>query len=161
MEQEFLALVKEHNSAIHHACNTYARTLEREDMVQEILAAAWEGFPKFKGTSPFGVWFYGLCRNVCVHHLRKHVKRMGAVMVSTEIEEQIPYEDYSQEQAELCRFYELTLGTLPHIEKRYMQMYLGDLSFKQMQQITGVDENTLRVRIHRIKKRLRCKYGKK
>jgi RNA polymerase sigma-70 factor, ECF subfamily len=157
MEQEFLSLVKQHNACIHHACKTYARSLERDDMVQEILAAAWVSFKNFKNSAPFPQWFYGLCRNVCVSHLRKHVRRPEISVAHIESTDQ----DYSYEieyDIKLFNFYNNSINSLHSIERKYMEMYLTGMPFKQMERITGVDENSLRVRVHRIKKRLKQQY---
>lgn len=145
---------------MHHACNAYARKFDRDDMVQEILAAAWQSFPTFKNTAPFSQWFYGLCRNVCVHQWRKY--KQNPIVYTEAVPDREP--DYSYEidyDIRLLDFYETTLGSLHSIEKKYMEMYLSGMRFDKMEQITGVDEGTLRVRIHRIKKRLKKKYTNK
>ena len=160
MEKEFLSLVDDHKHYMTHVCRVYGRHLDRKDMMQEILAAAWQSFPTFQNRAPFSQWFYGLCRNVCVRHWRKHIQRVE-VYTSDVPENVLDYGYEIEYDLELFNFYNQALDGLHPIEKKYMQMYLDGTSFKKMEYITGVDQNTLRVRIHRIKKRLKKKYESK
>lgn len=160
MEQEFTALVKENNSLMHKVCNTYAASLDRDDLVQEILSRAWNSYANFKKASKFSTWFYKVCRNVCIDHIRKEKSKPVIVPITTDIAEGIAYKTDLLEKIKQGLRYETVINNLPIDEQQVIFMYMDGISFKEMQQITGITENALRVRVNRIRKRLILRYGK-
>lgn len=72
----------------------------------------------------------------------------------------IPYTDDIANKKLLEWRYGMVMNSLHPIERKYFALYLRGTSFKEIQRITGVDENTMRVRIHRIKEKLTKKFEK-
>jgi RNA polymerase sigma-70 factor (ECF subfamily) len=160
MEKDFVALVKENNNLMHDVCNTYAALLARDDLVQEILLRAWSSYSRFKWNSKFSTWFYAICRNVCIDNVRRQKSKPLIVPITTDIAESIAYKTDLFEKIKQGLRYETVINNLPPDEQQIIFMYMDGLTFKEMQAITGIDENTLRVRVNRIKKRLILRYGK-
>src|SRR6186713_574750 len=153
MGNEFLSLVAENKALMLYMHNRYARNADREDMMQEMLLNAWKSFPNFNSESKFSTWFHNLCRNVCLNHLRKEKTSPKLILFPGDIPDR-PYTDDIAEKKKLDKIYHIVINSLHPIERGYFKMYLNGLSFKEMEHLSGVDENTMRVRIHRIKNRL-------
>ncbi len=52
-------------------CYRWVRDRERAmDLSQDVLSAAWESLPGFKGESRFGTWLYAIARHKCWNALR-------------------------------------------------------------------------------------------
>lgn len=160
MQDNFTQLVNENKGIMHHVCNTYAATLDREELVQEILLGAWNSFANFKQQSKFTTWFYAVCRNICVDQLRRKMAQPVIVPITNDIAEGIAYKSDIYEKIKQGLRYETVINNLHPEEQQIIFMYLDGLSFKEIQNQTGIDEGTLRVRVSRIKKRLMLRYGK-
>ncbi len=152
-----MALVTENKALMLYAHNRYARGSDPEDIMQEMLLRAWKNFPNFKNQSKFSTWFHNLCRNVCIDYLRKKSNDPKIISFPGDIPDR-PYVDDVSEKKRLEKIYQTAINSLHPIERRYFKMYLDGLSFKQMEHLTEVDQNTMRVRIHRIKERLAKKF---
>lgn len=160
MQQEFTQLVNENKNLIHHVCQTYAATLDREELVQEILLRAWTNFKNFQQNSKFTTWFYAVCRNTCIDQLRRNKSKPVIVPITNDIAECITYKTDIYEKIKQGMRYETVINNLPPDEQQIIFMYLDGISFKEIQNQTGIDECALRVRVSRIKKRLILRYGR-
>ncbi len=73
--------------------------------------------------------------------------------------EEVPYEvsaeaiDFTKEE-QLQQLYK-AIGQLGEIEKAIVMLYLEDKSYEEMEEILGINQNNLRVKMNRIKEKLR------
>lgn len=73
--------------------------------------------------------------------------------------EAVPYEvsaeaiDFTKEE-QLLQLYK-AIGQLGEIEKAIVMLYLEDKSYEEMEEILGINQNNLRVKMNRIKEKLR------
>jgi RNA polymerase sigma factor (sigma-70 family) len=161
MENEFIALVNQNRGMMYHARNTYAASInEEDDLIQDMLFGAWKNFNTFKKSSKFSTWFYAICRNICIDRVRKKKSEPVIVPITNDIAEGIAYKSDLYEKIKQGIRYETVINNLPADEQQIVFMYLDGLSFKEIEAQTGIDGNTLRTRISRIKKRLMLRYGK-
>jgi len=160
MQKEFLALVNQNKNMMYHALKTYGASLNEDDLIQDILLGAWQNFKTFKNNSKFSTWFYAVCRNICIDRTRRKKAQPLIVPITNDIAESIAYKTDIYEKIKQGMRYEAVIGNLPIEEQQIVFMYLDGLSFKEIEAQTGIDGNTLRTRISRIKKRLMLRYGK-
>lgn len=160
MEKEFISLVNENRAIMYKVCNVYAAKLSSEDLVQDILLRAWKNFKTFKKNSKFSTWFYAICRNTCIDYVRRKKAQPLIVPITNDIAEGIAYKSDIYEKIKQGMRYETVINNLPPEEQQIVFMYLDGLSFKEIESQTGINANTLTVRINRIKKRLILRYGK-
>jgi RNA polymerase sigma-70 factor, ECF subfamily len=55
-------------------CRVTLRSGVAEDLVQEILLAAWQGLPTFRGDGDLRAWILGIARHKVEDHYRKRIR---------------------------------------------------------------------------------------
>jgi RNA polymerase sigma-70 factor, ECF subfamily len=159
-EAQFKSAVEANKDRIYRICCCYVRDgAERSDVFQEVLIHIWEGLDRFEEKSLLSTWIYRITVNTCLGHVRMQTRRRKIFDERTNIDEAILPDDTSTEAAEeterdINRMYESINQLLP-IEKTLVSLYLEDLSTTEMADIVGISEANVRVKVHRIKKRLK------
>jgi len=155
LEKRFEEQISEHEPLLYKVCHTYAYTrADREDLFQEIVIQVWKAYPHFKGDSKFSTWMYRVAINTAISGLRKRKN-----VITSHDPDNLPVDlsDDSQSQAEEERFQELyrAIGQLNQVEKAIVMLYMEDHSYAEMEEILGISQGNLRVKMSRIKDRLR------
>lgn len=152
---DFVQLLNEHQLLIYKVCNLYGLTMtDREDLFQEIVVQLWKAYPRFRGESKFSTWLYRIALNTAISGLRKkrdHISSFEPEKIPTDIQE----ETYSHEkEIQLQQMYS-GIRQLSEIERALVMLYLEDKSYEEMEEILGINQNNLRVKMNRIKEKLR------
>jgi RNA polymerase sigma-70 factor, ECF subfamily len=155
LEKQFELLVKEHELLIHKVCTIYAFTeVNRQDLFQEIVIQLWKAYPKFKGDAKFSTWLYRVAINTAITGLRKEKNFIESyepealpIHISDTSNSNIIEEQMQQLYA--------AIEKLNEIEKAIVMLYLEDKSYEDMEEILGISQGTLRVKMTRIKDKLR------
>ena len=154
-EQNFLLLVQEHQGIIRKVCHLYGRNdADRDDLYQEIVIQLWKAFGSFRGDSKISTWMYRIALNTAISNLRKQSRK-----VALSFPEFIPREeaDTNEERIkeENLRQMYAAITRLSEVEKAIVMLYLEDKSYEEMEDILGISNGTLRVKMNRIKDKLR------
>lgn len=161
-EKEFVDLIKKHEAIMQSVCNTYCQSFSHADLFQEIILETWRSISNFKNNCTFSTWLYAIARNVCISNLRKHAKR-PSIEGLEEYADTLAEVNNAPEMVKQLRQairYNSVLSSIDIAWRSVFEMYIEGISFKEMEEQTGVSEGTLRVNMHRIKKRLYLRYGK-
>lgn len=151
---EFLQLINSHQALIHKVCHLYEENPSlRGDLYQEIILNLWKNFGKFNGEAAFSTWMYRVAINTAISIYRKHTLRSPRINSNAALPE-IADTPSSIDKEQLEALYK-ALRELPEIDRAIVMLYLDDCSYRQMEDIIGIKEATLRVRMNRIKEKLR------
>ncbi len=123
-------------------------------MFQEILIQLWKSFTGFRGEAKFSTWLYQVAINTAIAGLRKgkkHIQSYDPNSVPKEISDTNSYIQKEEMYAEMYA----AIEQLNKIEKALVMLYLEGKSYAEMEEILGVNENTLRVKMNRAKEKLR------
>jgi len=154
-EKQFEKQVSEHKSLLYKVCRIYAYTeADREDLFQEIVIQLWKAFPRFKGDAKFSTWLYRVAINTAITGLRKKKDFITSVEPSglpDRLSDASP-DPVAEEQLE--QLY-TAIGQLSQVEKAIVMLYMEEHSYEEMEDILGISQGTLRVRMNRIKEKLR------
>ncbi|HEY4325394.1 MAG TPA: sigma-70 family RNA polymerase sigma factor [Mucilaginibacter sp.] len=150
----FIDLIKQYQPIIHKICYMYADTqANRADLYQEILVQVWRGFPKFRGDAKFSTWLYQVALNTAIAGLRK--EKRSPVMYGSE--DSLPeMVDTHPENAEQLELLYAAVNQLNDIEKALVMLYLDGKTYEEMENIMGIPNGALRVKMTRIKEKLRA-----
>ncbi len=149
----FVLLINEHKSLIYKVCTTYcAEPAERQDLFQEIIIQLWKSWPQFRGDARFSTWLYRIALNTAISGLRKKKLPVTSLETVPKVGEMPAEPSHSQEQQEALN---IAISRLSPIEKAIVMMYLDDKSYEEMEAVFGISQNTLRVKMNRIKEKLR------
>ena len=119
-----------------------------QDLSQEVFINTWNALSKFRGESSHKTWIYRITVNTCLMQIRKEKNQTQFSMNPSDHEVSVdPHQDHhSLYQA---------IGKLSDTDRVLIMLVLEELQYGEIAQILGISEGTLRVKIHRIKKRLK------
>ncbi len=155
IQEAFVRLVSEHRGMLYKVCRLYCRSAaDRQDLFQEIVFQLWRSYPGFRGEARISTWLYRIALNTAISGLRK---RRGRI---TPIEpDRLPVElqefQYPAEKEEQIQQLYAAIEKLTEVEKALTMLYLDERSYNEMEQILGISQNNLRVKMNRIRDKLR------
>jgi RNA polymerase sigma-70 factor (ECF subfamily) len=157
-EQKFLELVNENRNRILKVCRVYAwNPADQDDLYQEILFQIWRGLPALKEKQFANTWLYRVAINTAISFVRKRASRSDRIVhfeyseLTRAIESQQATEENSDER--LANLY-IAIFKLDPLEKALVTLFLEDLSYEQMAEVTGISASNVGVILHRAKKKL-------
>ncbi|WP_253906405.1 RNA polymerase sigma factor [Chitinophaga sp. SYP-B3965] len=147
-ETAFLQQIDQHQGIIHKICRLYRDTPEdREDLFQEIVFQLWKTKHTFEGKAKFSSWMYKVALSTAVATFRK---KKPAIIFTPELPDLPQTEDENQHRQQLFD----ALKQLDDADKALMALYLDDLSYEEIAEITGISENYVGVKLTRIRNRI-------
>ena len=153
IERQFERDINEHELLILKVCRIYARTeADQQDLFQEIVIQLWKAYPKFKGQSKFSTFLYRIAIYTAITGLRKQKD-----IIDTYEPGNLPHHSDDSSNADEERLSQLytAIARLNEVEKAVVMLYMEDKTYKEMEEILGVTEGALRVKMNRIKEKLR------
>jgi len=159
-EHNFKEVFASHRDKIYRVCCCYVRDRDaREDVYQEVLIHIWKNLQTFQGKSQIGTWIYRITVNTCLRHLEKEQRRNAIIAEDLRHEQDtIPDSPVSGEVEEkekaVQRLYNC-INQLPTIDKVLISLSLEDLSMNDIAEVLDISEVNVRVKLHRIRKRLK------
>ncbi|MES1214449.1 MAG: RNA polymerase sigma factor [Bacteroidota bacterium] len=154
-QAEFVQLIREHNGLIQKVCNLYADTLQdRQDLYQEIIIQLWRAYPKFRGDSKLSTWMYRVALNTAISDYRKQQRTVSTTEFDF-IDKEVADHNFNNDIEEKLKLLYAAINHLAEIEKAIVMLYLDDKPYEEMEDILGINQNNLRVKMNRIKEKLR------
>jgi RNA polymerase sigma-70 factor, ECF subfamily len=155
VEKRFENDIRENELLIYKVCRIYAFTDEdREDLFQDIIIQLWKAYPKFKGQSKFSTWLYRVALNTAITGLRRHKRIIKAdphgVITANIID--VKYD--AGEEERLQQLY-TAIEQLGQVEKAIVMLYMEDRPYEEMEEILGISQVNIRVKMTRLKDKLR------
>lgn len=164
----FAQLVRRHQGPLFNFALRQVRTPQvAEDVVQEAFVRVVQSASDFKHEARFTTWVYTITRNLCIDHLRKKALRKHPSLDEAKGEggegptlgEQTADPRASVERAatgsELKERIALAVDKLPDEQREvFLMREVANLPFKEIAEITGVPENTVKSRMRYALERL-------
>jgi RNA polymerase sigma factor (sigma-70 family) len=150
----FETLYRQYHSLVLQLCLGYMKgDLElAKDITQEVFINIWNALAGFKRESSPKTWIYRITVNTCLLHIRSNKNRQTTSLEDaphvTGIE--LKENNYNQHMA----LYK-AIGELPQLERVIIMLVLEELEYEEISKITGINPINLRVKIHRIKKKMK------
>lgn len=122
------------------------------DLLQEVFISVWSNLEKFKGASTYKTWIYRITVNTCLQYIKKEKKERTYPIL--EIENQTSFANNENlTNPNIQRLY-TAIGQLKKIDRLIIMMVLENQDYDSISEIIGIKPTNVRVKIHRIKKRL-------
>ena len=156
-EERFLELIRRNRSRIDRICRSWTRTPEElQDLRSEVFLQVWRSFSSFDGRSGEDSWLYRVSLNTALLHARRRRRRGPPEEAFDEdTGPAAPPEAPSRlEERERWRLLHGALGRLGEIDRTLVTLWLEELPYRQIADITGLSENHVGVALHRARKRL-------
>jgi RNA polymerase sigma factor (sigma-70 family) len=154
-EHQFEKQISEHARLLHKVCHLYAYSdADREDLFQEIVLQLWQAYPKFEGKAKFSTWLYRVAINTAITGLRKK-KDFVTSYEPANLPANISDDNSSHGTEERLQQLYKAIGQLNEVERAIVMLYMEERSYEEMEEILGISNSTLRVKMNRIKEKLR------
>ncbi|RMG65510.1 MAG: sigma-70 family RNA polymerase sigma factor [Bacteroidetes bacterium] len=155
-ESDFLDLIESQSARLRRLVQFYAPDASSQaDLQQEILYQLWRSRHQFEGRAQASTWLYRVALNTALSFRRgwfRRAKRRGnspPERLASPPEAEIALE--RQEQLAALR---AAIAQLKPLEQDLVLLYLEDVSYAGMAEITGLSVSHVGVKLNRIKKRL-------
>ena len=154
LDDTFIQLINQNLGIAHKVCRIYFQDEDdRQDVIQEMMFQLWRSFSRFDGRSKFSTWMYSVCLNTALTYRKKNNKSAERL---SEMHHQIA--DHAQAQNdEPTKLLLAAIATLSPLNKAIVLLYLENLSYDEIAEITGISKSNVSVRLVRIKKELEQK----
>lgn len=157
LEKDFLANLSQYNAMIHKLCRLYRDGLEdREDLFQEIVFQLWKSYPNYKGEAKISTWMYRIALNTAIASFRKKTTTINYSSELPDFAEEQQSDEVELRQERLFA----VLKVLNDSEKALIALYFEELSYQQIAEITGINENYVGVKLNRIKAKMKTLLNK-
>ena len=160
----FAELVRRYKSPIYNFVLRQVRQgTTAEDVTQDVFLRVVQSAAEFKHEARFSTWLYTIARNLCVDHLRKQTHRRHPSLdqpAQSGNESSRPLLDNvadghprasverSAVSGEVAGKIVEAVEALPEEQREvFLLRELGNLPFKEIAEITGVGENTVKSRM--------------
>lgn len=152
-KEQFNDIYNKHYNKVFRLCKGYfcGDISLASDAAQEIFIKVWEKLDTFRNESSISTWIYRITVNTCLLYLRKSSSKKE---IRTDSLPQIVTETYSNEKDEQLQQMYQCIQKLEETNKMIILMTLDGIEYPEISEVIGITEETLRVRIHRIKKSL-------
>jgi RNA polymerase sigma factor (sigma-70 family) len=157
-EALFKDIFKANSKKIYHLCYGYTGDEDAaNDLMQETFMKVWQNLDKFRNQALISTWIYRIAVNTCLSYLRVE-KRQGKDEITDTIIETQP-EVISEKNDQIAQLYKC-IAKLDENERLIITMFLDEVPYNEIAEISGISEGNLRVKIHRIKAKLTELYNK-
>ena len=166
----FRTLVRRHQRALYNFALRQVRTPSvAEDIVQDVFVRIVQNVETFKEESRFSTWAYTIARNLCIDHLRKRVHRKHASLDApadsegegAPLGERIAGSTMGADRTvigkQLQTHIRAAVEALPEDQREvFLMRQVSELPFKEIAEIVGVSENTVKSRMRYALERLQA-----
>ena len=154
-EKEFESHIEQHELLLHKVCCMYAyNNTDRQDLFQEIVIQLWKAFPNFKADAKISTWMYRIAINTAITGLRKKKDFITSYEPGSVPEHAADETTALQKEEQIKELYN-AIDKLNQVEKAIVMLYMEDRSYEEMEDILGLNQGNLRVKMNRIKDKLR------
>jgi RNA polymerase sigma factor (sigma-70 family) len=165
-QQAYAQIVERHKAFVFTLVLRYIKSREdAEEVAQDIFIKAYRALADFKGASKFSTWLYTIITTTCISFLRK--KKLDIHSLDNEnVFETIENKDsgMSANQVEHKSRVAMVNNAIALLNSDDAEIvtlfYKGEQTLEEIAQVLGVEANTVKVRLHRARTRLKEKMQK-
>ena len=167
----FEQLVLEHQNRVFSLCLRMMKNPEEaEDLAQEVFITVFKSIDRFRGDSMLSTWIYRITRNHCLNRIKfldrraykkkqslteSHSKALAGMNHHQPVAARIPQPDQLAEGKQMEAIVSEQLGNLSEEHRELILLRdLENLSYEEIQDITGLAPGTVKSRLHRARMEL-------
>ncbi len=162
----FRFLVAKHQRLVVHVVGRIVgRQADVEDVSQEVFIKVFSKINRFRGESRLSTWIATIAYNTSVSYVRKQVRRgeqsydENAALINTKTDSTVTHRIVEKEEAR-----KILLASIEQLPVNYRAVltlfHLEEFSYKEIEEITGMPEGTIKSYLSRARKLLKEKLEK-
>lgn len=160
-QNAYAELVNRYQSYVFTLTMRFTKNREdAEELSQDIFVKAYRSLADFRGASKFSTWLYTIVNTTCITFLRK--KRLQVQSLDNEkVFESVENHDSGfnanqVEQKSKANMVNQAIGMLSTDDSEILTLfYKAEQSLDEIAQVLGLETNTVKVRLHRARQRLK------
>lgn len=157
-EGRFLDLLRRNRRRIERICRSWTDGgAERDDLRSEIHFQLWRSLPSFDGRAGEDTWLFRVALNTALLHARRRGRRRDGAAPDEALDAASAAEPAAHrrlEERERRRRLVAAVRALPPVDRTLVTLWLEELTYRQIAEVSGLSENHVGVRLHRARKRL-------
>lgn len=162
----FRFLVSKHQRLVLHVVGRIIQRQEDvEDICQEVFIKVFRKLKRFRGESRLSTWIAAIAYNTSISHIRKEMRKMESSYDETpslmKDEKDSGLNQSGVEQQEIKKYLLEMIEQLPlHYRTVLTLFHLEEFSYREIEQITGMPEGTIKSYLSRARNLLKEKLEK-
>ncbi len=148
------------SSIVSLAYRMVGERADAEDVAQETFLAAFKALPTFRADARFSTWLYRIAMNKCKDWLRARRARQDSIEEEAQeawaelaVDRVTPERALTQKQ--VADHLERAIQKLPPLYREaFVLKHVEGLDYEEMEQIVGVNRDTLKMRVYKARTRL-------
>lgn len=159
----FAELVKKYQNFVFTIAGRYASNREdAEEIAQDVFVKAYKSLADFRGDAKFSTWLYTITSTTCISFLRKkklavHSLDQDHVFELADTQDS-GFRANQVEQKSRFAMVNQAIQMLSADDAKIITLfYKGEQTLEEIGQIMSIDPNTVKVKLHRARHRLRNK----
>jgi RNA polymerase sigma factor (sigma-70 family) len=162
----FAQLVQRYQSYVFTLVHRFTDNREdAEEISQDVFVKAYRSLADFRGEAKFSTWLYTIVRTSCITFLRK--KRLDTTSLDNERttlqleNRESGFKANIIEQKSRHAMVNAAIRLLSPDDSQILTLfYKGEQSLEEIGRVMGLDPNTIKVKLHRARNRLKEKMEK-
>lgn len=153
---DFQRRLAAHAGIVRKVAATYVwNDADRADLMQDIVAALWQAWPRYDPRRPFPTWMYRVALNVAISHVRgETLRRRHHTTFDPEVHVvHAPVRDHEAEEQE--HLLQRAMAGLESLDRALLLLHLDEMSHADIAEVLGTTAGNVATRLGRIRQRLR------
>jgi RNA polymerase sigma-70 factor (ECF subfamily) len=138
---------------------------DAEEIAQDVFVKAYRSLADFRGESKFSTWLFTITRTTCISFLRK--KKLDTLSLDNErtglqaVDKESGFRANLVEQKSRHAMLNKAIGMLSADDSQVLTLfYKGEQTLDEIGHIMGMETNTVKVKLHRARQRLKDRMEK-
>jgi RNA polymerase sigma-70 factor (ECF subfamily) len=158
----FELLVKEHEKLVFFVINRLVSDIQdKEDICQEVFIKVHKSLPTFKFESKLATWIARIAYLTAINYTKKYKRQAGYLEGMDDFHFTNETPEHLLDKKNMAEYVNLLIAQMPLPYRTALTLYhLNDFSCKEIEQITGTPEGTVKSNLFRARKLLKEKIEK-
>ena len=155
-EADFEARLRLHAGIVRKVAGSYAwNPHDRDDLMQDIVAALWQAWPRYDPSRPFATWMYRVALNVAISQVRGETRRRRHhVAYDADVHDaEAPNRDLADDEQLILL--QRAMQSLDPLNRALLMLHLDERSHREIADVLGISESNVGTKLTRLKERLR------
>ncbi|TAK98617.1 MAG: sigma-70 family RNA polymerase sigma factor [Verrucomicrobia bacterium] len=149
----FAEAMKQHMGIFLKTAYAFAEPADRDDLVQEMLLAVWQALPGFDDhRCKLSTFLYRVANNRALNWNRSRRRYHHKLQVLQNCPQLVLERSEADADATRLEWLYRLIRELPPLDRTVLMLHFDHLSHREIGEVTGLSENNIGVRLHRIKK---------
>jgi len=157
----FASLVEKHKDMVFTICVKIVKKPEdAEELAQDVFMKVYDKLDTFRGDARFSTWLYRIAYNAAISKTRKRrleVEALDDYTINNYSVDNIKEELQTIDKEEQQQLLKAAMETLSEDDYLIIKLfYLKELPVKDISEITKLSTANIKVKLHRIRKKMYC-----